>query len=50
MGGDAASSQRQSFSPVMPAPTGSQSDAVPSRSVVRPAILLLLRDHESHCY
>ena len=50
MGGDAASSQRRSFPPVMPAPTGIQSDAVRSRSVVRPAILLLLRDHESHGY
>ena len=50
MGGDAASPQRRSFPPVMPAPTGTQSDAVRSRSVVRAAILLLLRDHESHGY
>ena len=50
MDGGAASSQRQSFPPVIPAPTGTDSDAVRSRSVVRPAILLLLRDHESHGY
>lgn len=38
------------FPSVIPAPTGPQPEDVRSRSVVRPAILLLLRDHESHGY
>jgi poly-beta-hydroxybutyrate-responsive repressor len=39
------------FLPVTPAaPTGPQPEDLRSRSLVRPAVLLLLRDHESHGY
>ncbi|MDP8927868.1 MAG: PadR family transcriptional regulator [Actinomycetota bacterium] len=35
---------------VSPAATGGEAEEVPSRSLLRPAILLLLRDQESHGY
>lgn len=36
--------------PVIPAVTGPEPDDVGSRTLVRPAILLLLRDHDGHGY
>lgn len=50
MGGRDGSSEAPMPSPVVPAATGPEPEALQFRSQLRPAVLLLLRDQESHGY